>query len=257
VTLQCVVLAGGLGTRMRPMTEEMPKALIPVLGRPFADWQLEHLAAQGVERVTYSIGYRGDMLRAHVADGSRFGLQVSWVDEGTRLLGTGGALQRALDEGALDEAFFVLYGDSYLPISMADVEHAWRDSAQPALMTVLRNEGRWDDSNAIYSDGRVVLYDKSRPAERRSEMHWIDYGLSVLSREIIGNRSNPGSVADLADVMKDLSRAGLLAGLEVHQRFYEAGSQSGLRELEEYLTHSRRSGEDSQGDGRHEKGHPG
>ena len=243
MTLQCVVLAGGLGTRMRPMTEAMPKAMIPVIGRPFADWQLELLAAQGVKRVTYSIGYRGDMLRAHVADGSRFGLKVSWVDEGARPLGTGGALRRAFDEGALDEAFFVLYGDSYLPISMAEVEQAWRDSEQPALMTVLRNEGRWDDSNAIYSDGRVVLYDKNRPAERRTEMRWIDYGLSVLTREVIASRINPGSVADLADVLRDLTHAGLLAGLEVHERFYEAGSQSGLRDLEEHLTQSRRSGE--------------
>src|SRR6267378_5412193 len=104
-------------------------------------WQLEHLAAQGIERVTYSIGYRGDLLREHVGDGSRFGLRVSWVDEGKRLLGTGGAIRLALDEGALDEAFFVLYGDSYLPVSMSDVERAWRQSGQPALMTVLRNEG--------------------------------------------------------------------------------------------------------------------
>jgi NDP-sugar pyrophosphorylase family protein len=224
------------------MTDALPKALIPVLGRPFADWQLEHLAAQGVERVTYSIGYLGDKLRAHVGDGSRFGLEVSWVDEGARTLGTGGALQLAFAQGALDEAFFVLYGDSYLPISMAEVEQAWLNSAQPALMTVLRNEGRWDDSNAIYSNGRVVLYDKSRPAARRSDMHWIDYGVSVLTRKIIGRRINPGSFVDLADMMRDLSTAGLLAGFEVHQRFYETGSPSGLRELEAYLSISRRSG---------------
>jgi NDP-sugar pyrophosphorylase family protein len=197
---------------MRPMTEAMPKALIPVLGKPFADWQLGHLAAQGVERVTYSIGYRGEMLRAHVGDGGRFGLKVSWVDDGARPLGTGGALRRALDEGALDEVFFVLNGDSYLPSSMADVEDAWRASAQPALMTVLRNEGRWDSSNAIYSDSRVVLYDKSR--------------------------IKSGSFADLADLMRDLSHEGRLAGLEVHQRFYEAGSPEGLRDLEDHLSHS-------------------
>jgi NDP-sugar pyrophosphorylase family protein len=241
VTLQCVVLAGGLGTRMRPATDAMPKALIPVLGRAFADWQLELLAAQGVERVAYSIGYRGDMLRAHVGDGSRFGLKVSWVDEGTTLLGTAGALRRALDEGALDEVFFVLNGDSYLQIAMAEVERAWRDSAQPALMTVLRNEGRWDASNAIYSDGRVVLYDKSLPAEQ-PEMLWIDYGLSVLTRDVIARRIEAGSVADLADVMRDLSREGLLAGFEVHQRFYEAGSPAGLRDLEAYLSNAPGSG---------------
>lgn len=239
MTLQCVVLAGGLGTRMRPMTEEVPKALIPVLGRPFADWQLEHLAAEGVERVTYSIGYRGEMLRAHVGDGSRFGLAVAWVDEGERLLGTGGALRRAFDEGALDDAFFVLYGDSYLPTSMTDAETAWRASGLPALMTVLRNDGRWDASNAIYSAGRVILYDKSRPPDRRGEMQWIDYGLSVLTRDLIASRIASGSVTDLADLMRDLSAEGILAGLEVHERFYEAGSPEGLRDLETYLTQKR------------------
>jgi NDP-sugar pyrophosphorylase family protein len=245
VTLQCVVLAGGLGTRMRPATDAIPKALIPVLGRPFADWQLEHLAAQGIERVTYSVGYRGDMLRAHVGDGSRFGLKVSWVDEGERLRGTGGAIRLALDEGALEEAFFVLYGDSYLPVSTREVEAAWRKSKQPALMTVLRNEGRWDSSNAIYKDGRVVLYDKSRPRDRQPEMHWIDYGLSVLTRDVISSRVESGAAADLADVMRGLSIEGLVAGLEVHQRFYEAGSPSGLRDLEAYLSAARGGGGDA------------
>ncbi len=230
---------------MRPATEAIPKALIPVLGRPFVEWQLEHLAAQGVERVTYSVGYRGEMLRAHVGDGRRFGLRISWVDEGERLRGTGGALRLALDEGALDEAFFVLFGDSYLPIAMDDVEAAWRQSKQPALMTVLRNEGRWDSSNAIYKDGRVTLYDKSRPLDKQSEMHWIDYGLSVLTRDVIATRIESNVVADLADTMKDLSIEGRLAGLEVNQRFYEAGSPSGLSDLENYLKGVHESGNEA------------
>jgi NDP-sugar pyrophosphorylase family protein len=234
-SLQVVLLAGGLGTRMRPMTETVPKALIPVAGKPFADWQLGYLAAQGVKRVTYCIGYRGDMLRDHVGDGARFGLDVSWVDEGSQLRGTGGALRLALDQGALDDAFFVLWGDAYLPIEVASVEDAWRRSGLPALMTVLRNEGRWDSSNVIYADGRVALYDKSRPEDRRSEMHWIDYGLSVLTREVVNERIESGAVADLANVMRDLSRAGLLAGFEVTQRFYEVGSPEGVRDLEAHL----------------------
>jgi NDP-sugar pyrophosphorylase family protein len=220
---------------MRPLTETMPKALVPVSGRPFADWQLSYLAAQGVERITYCIGYRGDMLRDHVGDGSRFGLAVSWVDEGTRLQGTGGALRLALDQGALDDAFFVLWGDSYLTIDFSSVEDAWRGSAMPALMTVLRNEGRWGPSNAIYSNGRISLYDKARPDARQSEMHWIDYGLSVLTREVVNQRIPTGTAADLAEVMRDLSRAGMLAGLEVAQRFYEVGSPEGVRDLEGYL----------------------
>jgi N-acetyl-alpha-D-muramate 1-phosphate uridylyltransferase len=247
MTLQCVVLAGGQGTRMRPLTESIPKAMIPVLNRPFVDWQLEHLAAQGVDRVTYCIGYRGEMLRSHVGDGSRFGLTLSWVDEGSRPLGTGGALRLAFDEEALDEAFFVLNGDSYLPIRMTDVEHAWQGKQPPALMTVLRNQDRWDASNAIYSDGRVLLYDKSRPPERQPGMHWIDYGLSVLTRDVIKDGIESGSVADLADLMRALSREGFLGGFEVHERFYEAGSPSGLRDLESYLSQTRRSGEEVQG----------
>jgi len=234
--LQCAILAGGLGTRMRPRTAAVPKALLPVLGEPFADWQLRLLARGGIERVVYCVGYRGDQLRAHVGDGARYGLRVTWVDEGRRLLGTAGALRLALDRGALDEAFFVLYGDSYLPVDVAAVEAAWARSRLPALMTVLRNEGRWDRSNCVYRDGRVVLYDKGRASPARAEMAWIDYGLSVLSRAVIAERVAPGAVADLADVQRDLSNAGQLAGLEVRERFYEAGSPEGLRELEAYLS---------------------
>ncbi len=233
--MQCVILAGGLGTRMRPLTARMPKALVPVLGTPFADWQLRHIRSLGVEQVVYCVAYRGDLLREFVGDGSRYGIAVTWVDEGNSLLGTGGALRRALDKGALDEAFFVLYGDSYLPIDAARVELAWRESGLPALMTVMLNDDRWDRSNAVYAGGRIVIYDKSRPPLWRSQMRWIDYGLSVLTRHAVASSVGPGSVCDLAAVMRQLSLAGQLAGLEVSERFYEVGTPEGLRALEEYL----------------------
>jgi NDP-sugar pyrophosphorylase family protein len=233
--LQCVILAGGMGTRLRPQTEEMPKALLPVAGRPFADWQLRHLAAQGVERVLYSVGYRGEMIRDHVGDGGRWGLRITYVDEGEHLRGTAGALRLAHDLGELEPAFFVLYGDSYLPADMGEVEGAWEAAELPALMTVFRNDDRWDASNAILRDGRVVLYDKARPADRVSEMHWIDYGLSILRRELVAQRVKPGEVADLAPLLRGLSLDGELAGLEVGERFYEAGSAEGLRDFEAYL----------------------
>jgi NDP-sugar pyrophosphorylase family protein len=233
--LQCVILAGGVGTRMRPHTKQTPKALLPVLGKPFADWQLELLAEQGIERVLYSVGYRGEMIRDHVGDGSRWGLEVGYVDEGEHLRGTGGALRLALDLGELEEAFFVLYGDSYLQVALQPIVSAWEQTEQPALMTVLRNEDKWDASNAIYRDGRVVVFDKGRPADRVEEMQWIDYGLSVLTSEVVPDCIPPDQVSDLADVMRDLSREGKLAGYEVSERFYEAGSPEGLRDLEEYL----------------------
>lgn len=235
MSLQCVVLAGGLGTRMRPLTASVPKALIPVAGRPFVDWQLELLADRGVEEVLFSVGYRGEMLRGHVGDGRRWGLSVDWISEGHDLRGTAGALRLAYDLGALRSSFFVLYGDSYLPIDMAAVEQAWRLSRMPSLMTVLRNDGQWDASNAIYDGGRVVLYDKSRPARVRDSLRWIDYGLSVMTHGVVADLIPSGERTDLADILHKLSVTGQLAGYEVFDRFYEAGSPAGLLDLEAYL----------------------
>ena len=235
MALQCVVLAGGLGTRMRHFTHAIPKPLIPVLGRPFVDWQLELLAAQGMRRLVFSIGYLGSLLQEHVGDGSRWGLSITWVDEGEDLRGTAGALRMALDEGVLDEHFCVLYGDSFLPTSIAAIEDAWRAGDRPALMVLLRNEGRWDTSNAVYRDGRVVLYQKLSVEDRPTEMRWIDYGISVLDAVLLAERVEMGARKDLADLMHELSIAGQLAGLEVSERFYEIGSPGGLRDLEAHL----------------------
>jgi NDP-sugar pyrophosphorylase family protein len=242
--MQCVILAGGLATRMRPITETIPKALIPITGLPFIDHQLGWMAAHGVTRVVLSVGYRGDMLRDHVGDGARFGLaEVRVVDEGTELRGTAGALRLALDEGALDEAFLVTYGDSFLPIDFAPVWDAFVASGAPALMTVFHNAGRWDSSNVIYRDGRVELYDKRRATRPAAEFQYIDYGLLAMRRSVIAARvPAPGAAqtkaedkADLADLLHALSRAGELAGLEVRERFYEIGSPAGLQELEAWM----------------------
>ncbi|MFZ0217857.1 MAG: sugar phosphate nucleotidyltransferase [Candidatus Dormiibacterota bacterium] len=229
-----MILAGGLGTRMRPYTESFPKALIPVLGRPFTDWQLEWLRDQGVTRVVYSIGYRGDAVQRHVGSGQEFGLHVTYVDEGANLRGTGGALRLAADLDQLPAAFFLLYGDSYLQVDLAEVEGAWRRAALPALMTVFRNDGRWDASNAIYENGRVTVYDK-RPASRRPAMRWIDYGLSILRRSDVEQGVEEERPADVAELLQDLSSRRALAGYEVTDRFYEVGSPAGLRALESHL----------------------
>jgi NDP-sugar pyrophosphorylase family protein len=181
------------------------------------------------------LGYKANMTRDYVGDGSRWSLQVDYVDEGENLRGTGGALRLALDKGVLEESFFLLYGDSFLPIDLRVVETSWDSISQPAMMTVLKNANQWDLSNVIFSDGQVLLYDKRRPADRVAEMRWIDYGLSVLTSDLIEARLPSGAVADIAHVLHDVSISGELAGLEVHQRFYEIGSAAGLSDLERYL----------------------
>jgi N-acetyl-alpha-D-muramate 1-phosphate uridylyltransferase len=228
--MQCVILAGGLGMRMRPATETMPKALLPVAGEPFAAHQLRLLRRGGVTDVVYCIAHLGEQVRAFVGDGGQFGLNVTYVDEGEQLMGTAGALRLASDAGVLHDHFLVVYGDSYLPIDLRPVEATFARLAQPALMTVFHNRGQWVPSNVIFDGRSVVRYDK----RAATGMEWVDYGLSVLDADLV-TKIPAGDPVDLADVFRQLSAAGRLAGLEVDERFYEVGSPSGLQELEAVL----------------------
>jgi NDP-sugar pyrophosphorylase family protein len=225
--MQCVILAGGLGTRMRPLTETCPKTLLPVHGRPFAWHQLHWLAAQGITEIVYSIGHQGDMIRRYWAEERPAVPSIRYVDEGEQLRGTAGALRLARDQGVLGDSFFVIYGDSFLPVEFSPVWRAFQASGQPALMTVLRNEGRWDRSNVIYQPGQVVLYDKAAAPG----MQYIDYGLSCFRRDVFEDPTH----SDLATLFHGLSLQDLLAGYQVHRRFYEIGSPAGLRDFEQYL----------------------
>lgn len=228
--LPVLILAGGLATRMRPITERIPKALIEIAGRPFITYQLEYLRDQGVKQVVLSVGYLGEMIETLVGDGSRIGIDVRYSYDGAKLLGTGGAIKKALP--LLGEEFFVLYGDSYLPINFLDVFYAFRASKKLALMTVLRNDNQWDVSNVVYEGGLLIEYDKKMSSVA---MHYIDYGLGILSRSIFD--SYPMDFAfDVADLYHDLSVDGKLAGYEVFERFYEIGSISGLEEAEIYIS---------------------
>jgi NDP-sugar pyrophosphorylase family protein len=233
--VQCLILAGGLATRMRPLTETIPKALLPIGGRPFIDHQLDWLAAHGVTDVVLSVGYLGEALSAHVGDGAAFGLRVRTVDEGPNLRGTAGAVRLAFDQGALEERFLLTYGDSFLPIDFAAVFAAFAASGAPALMTVFRNQGRWDTSNVIF-DGRMVsLYDKQRRTRPAEAFAFIDYGLSALERRVVVEQIPAGAKADLADLFHTLSQRGELAGYESPERFYEIGSPAGLEDFAQWL----------------------
>ena len=219
------------------MTERLPKALIAVAGQPFAHYQLDWLAGQGVRRVVYSLGHLGHLIRDFVGDGRDWGLEITCVDEGNDLLGTAGAIRLAIDKGVMDEGFFVLYGDSFLPIALAPVWRASHWGAHP-LMTVYRNDGRWGESNVIYRDGRVALYEKGRRAAALGMRH-IDYGLTVLTRGAVVERVPAEATADLGAVFNRLSRDGGLLGYEVFERFYEIGSAEGLAALEDFLAADR------------------
>jgi MurNAc alpha-1-phosphate uridylyltransferase len=223
------ILAGGIATRMRPRTDRIPKALLDVAGRPFIAHQLEWLQRQGIDRVVLCVGHLHEQIEAFVGDGRAWNLRVQYSLDGPTLLGTGGAIRRALP--LLGETFFLLYGDSYLPCDYAAVARAFAASGCDGLMTVFRNDNRLEPSNVLFHDGRVVSYDKRRP---NADMHHIDYGLGVLTAAALSAYPE-GEPFDLARVYEDLSAAGRLAGLEMPERFYEIGSPDGLRDTEALL----------------------
>jgi NDP-sugar pyrophosphorylase family protein len=223
------ILAGGLATRLRPETDKTPKALLTVAGEPFLLHQLRLLRANGFRKIVLCVGYLGEMIKAQIGDGTDIGLQITYSFDGPNLLGTGGALRRALPN--LGQEFVVIYGDSYMPVDYAAIVEAFVRSGKPALMTALKNEGRWDTSNVWFEDGEIRRYDKRL---RTAEMRYIDYGIAVLSATVF--ESFLGDVPfDLADLYSRLVSGKQMAAYEVKERFYEIGSRHGLAELDSLL----------------------
>ena len=224
------ILAGGLATRLRPITEKIPKALVEVAGKPFVFHQLDWLKRQKVDQVVLCVGYLGEMIREQVGTGERWGMKIQYSFDGEKLLGTGGALQKALP--LVGKEFFVFYGDSFLPINFSPVKQAFYASGKPAMMTFLKNQGRWDRSNVEARNGKLVAYNKRAPTQL---MEHVDYGLGILSASVFRDK-NEKEVFDLAEVYEELTEKEQLAGFEVTARFYEVGSKEGLAETETFLS---------------------
>jgi NDP-sugar pyrophosphorylase family protein len=223
------LLAGGLATRMRPITANVPKSMIEVAGRPFIAHQLELLAGNGVRDVVICCGFLGEQIEAFVGDGAAFGCSVRYSYDGSPLKGTGGALRRALP--LLGDTFFVMYGDSYLPVEFEPVYDALMASGRTGLMTVFRNDDQWDRSNVEFAEGRILRYDKQNTTPN---MHYIDYGLGMLKGRAFASWSEE-DVFDLATVYQNLLEEDELAGYEVSHRFYEIGTPAGLLETDAFL----------------------
>jgi MurNAc alpha-1-phosphate uridylyltransferase len=227
--LPVAILAGGLATRLRPVTESIPKLLVEVAGEPFFKHQLDLLRESGMRRVVVCVGHLGEMIIDRFGDGSDIGMDIAYSHDGPKLLGTGGALMRALP--LLGESFLVLYGDSYLPIDYMEVGRKFLSSGRKGLMTVYENRNQYDVSNVVYRDERIVAYDKRHQSPR---MHHIDYGLGAL-RACVFDTYPHDTVLDLAAVYGKLVAENELAGFESPIRFFEIGSPAGLQELDRHL----------------------
>jgi NDP-sugar pyrophosphorylase family protein len=226
--LPVCVLAGGLGTRLGQAVADTPKPLLEVAGAPFLRHQLRLLKAHGARRVVLCVGYLGERIEAALGDGADEGLELRYAYDGPDLRGTAGAIRGALDQ--LGDAFLVLYGDTYLRVDYTAVQATFMASGMPALMTVLRNEGRWDASNVVLDGNRIVTYDKRSPTP---DMQWIDYGLGILTAGVL-DVAGPAE-PDLAGVYHELARTGRLAAYEATERFYEIGTPEALAETDAFL----------------------
>lgn len=229
MTLPVVILAGGLATRLRPVTEKIPKSLIEVAGKPFAELQIELLVKHNIKKVVFCIGYLGEMIRDTLGDGKKYGIQIKYSFDGDILLGTGGSIRKALP--LIGDTFFILYGDSYLDCDYQKIEESFYQSKKEGLMTVFHNRGLFDRSNIIFRDGQILQYKKGMNTE---EFEYIDYGLGILRSSIL--KFYPENTPfDLSIVYQNLLAKGNLAGYEVPHRFYEIGSKEGLEETRKMI----------------------
>lgn len=225
-----VILAGGLATRLRPITDATPKALIEINGEPFINHQLRLLHKNNIRDVVLCLSYRGDMIEKHVGTGNQFGMNIQYSYDGETLLGTGGAIKKALP--LLAENFFVIYGDSYLNCDYAATKAKFIAQQKNGLMTVFRNHGQWDASNVEFNNDKIITYDKT---QRNAHMLHIDYGLGVFNKRAF-SLVPENTTYDLAELYQALLQQQQLAAYEVSQRFYEVGSFAGIKELAYYLT---------------------
>lgn len=225
-----VILAGGLATRLKPLTTSIPKSLIPVNGEPFILRQLRLLASRGMREIVLCVGHLGDLIERTVGDGTRWGVTVRYSWDGPHPLGTGGAVRKAANL-IPNTPFFTMYGDSYLDCDYRTIADTFRRSGKLSLMTIFKNDNQGDLSNVEFLNDHIVRYDKQA---RTSAMRYIDYGLGCFQPNAFGYFGG-SEVFDLAAVYQRLLKIDQLVAYEVEERFYEIGSFSGLQDLENKL----------------------
>ncbi len=228
-----VILAGGMATRLRPVTLKIPKSLIDINGMPFIQHQLEIIKRCGITETVLCLGNLGKPIEELLGNQYKNTVNITYSYDGETLLGTGGAILKAFP--FLSDPFMVMYGDSYLDIDYIEILNYFNNFDRLGLMAVLKNQNKWDKSNIVFRDGKIVRYDKVDDPE----FDHIDYGFSVL-RKAAFDKFLLQKNFDLKDVFKNLISEDQLSGFEVKERFYEIGSFSGIEELKEFLKNKQR-----------------
>lgn len=225
--MQAVILCGGLGTRLRPMTLSIPKPMVPVRGRPFLEHQLRYLSRFGLTEVLILTGYKGEVVEEYFGDGSSLGIRVRYSRE-EEPLGTGGALVRATP--LLEESFFLLYGDSFLPIDYGLAARFFAESGMPAMMVIYDNAAATSVPNNVGIDEKtsmVIDYVKNGVG-----MRYVEAGVLALKAEVLESMPQEGAFSMEKLLYPSLIERGEMAAYRSPERFYDIGDQRRLREFE-------------------------
>lgn len=225
---QIVILAGGLATRLHPVTKRIPKSMVEINGRPFLEYQIDLCKKNGVEEIVLCVGHLWEQIRDYFGNGRAFGVNVIYSVENKRL-DTGGALKNALPH--LDEKFFVMYGDSYLTSSWQEMAEFYIRMKVLGLMSVYRNNHQLAPSQLmIDKEGFITEFTKK---DFRPEMEYIEYGLNIFPRSIINQI--PEKSFPISRYFDLLIRQHQLISYESKERFYEIGCLEGLEITQELL----------------------
>jgi NDP-sugar pyrophosphorylase family protein len=227
--MQVAILAGGLATRLRPLTEKTPKSMVMIQGRPFLEYQLDFLRKCRVTSVVLCIGYLAEQIENYFGNGRKFGMSIVYTHEGEQLLGTAGALKKA--EKVLEDPFFTMYGDSYLSLDLADAMSYFKSQKKLALMSVYRNCDRYERSNTVIEGGLVKKFSKK---EKNKDMVYIEYGANLLRKAAL-ELIPEGLPYSLDELFPELIGRKELLAYEVRERFYQIGSPEGLEEFKRYV----------------------
>lgn len=227
--MQAVILAGGLATRLRPLTETIPKSMVLIDNKPFLQYQLELLKNSGITDVVLCVGYLHEQIENYFQDGKSFGVNIKYSREEKDLLGTAGALKKAAN--LLEEKFFIIYGDSYVFLNFQEILSYFNAHNELALMVIYKNQNKYDKSNVSLRENMVSRYDKG---SRDNDMVYIDYGVSLLRKDILMLVPD-GIFYSLEDVFKEIINQNSILAFEAKERFYEIGSFNGVKEFTNFI----------------------
>ncbi|MEK6718782.1 MAG: HAD-IIIA family hydrolase [candidate division NC10 bacterium] len=226
-------MAGGRGVRLRPLTDTVPKPMLPFHGRPFIDYLLNLLREQGFERILLLLGYLAEVVRTHVGNGRRLGLHVDYsiapadTETGERV---------RLVTPLLDRHFLLLYCDNYWPMRMTEMWTSYAGGSVPAMVTVYANRDGYTRNNVcVDSEGYIVAYDRHRSG---SGLNGVEIGYALLAREVV-DLIPPGNVSFEASVYPHLAQRRLLRAFLTEHRYYSVGSRERFPLTEAFLAFPR------------------